>query len=291
MSRRLGVPQSGLARHGDRELPEIAANGTAVTAVEADHERHQHGRAGGRRRRRPDPERRRHLKSWPEGCRAIMLAAAKRNIAGNTWWRDRRRRCRRSDGIRRRRRARGRAHRQQPHARATPPASRRGWDVGTLRSRDIGRDGRTTFSYNVTVPRFFWGRAREGGARLGQQDHHVLDIFGSRSDRLCSPSTSTCRSSTATATRSATAARGTTATRSPSSRHGRRDLHDQDPPLVRHRRRLVRHRLDRAGHAVYPAGLGADGGGAAGGRGVAEGGVRPFRQSWRREIRERQRRP
>ena len=28
------------------------------------------------------------FKSWPEGCRAIMLAAAKRNIAGNTWWQD-----------------------------------------------------------------------------------------------------------------------------------------------------------------------------------------------------------
>ena len=36
-------------------------------------------------------------------------------------------------------------------------ASRRGWDVGTLRSSDIGANGETTFSYQVTVPRFFFG--------------------------------------------------------------------------------------------------------------------------------------
>jgi hypothetical protein len=27
-----------------------------------------------------------------------------------------------------------------------------GWDVGTLRSRDIGRNGETTFSYRISVP-------------------------------------------------------------------------------------------------------------------------------------------
>jgi len=36
-------------------------------------------------------------------------------------------------------------------------ASRRGWDVGTLRSSDIGANGETTFSYQVVVPQFFFG--------------------------------------------------------------------------------------------------------------------------------------
>lgn len=32
-------------------------------------------------------------------------------------------------------------------------AAPRGWDVGTLRSSDIDRNGETTFSYNISVPR------------------------------------------------------------------------------------------------------------------------------------------
>ena len=36
-------------------------------------------------------------------------------------------------------------------------ATRRGWDVGTLRSSDIGANGETTFAYQVVVPAFFFG--------------------------------------------------------------------------------------------------------------------------------------
>src|SRR5438046_4570996 len=28
------------------------------------------------------------LKSWPEGCRAVLFASADRNIRGGTWWQD-----------------------------------------------------------------------------------------------------------------------------------------------------------------------------------------------------------
>ena len=100
------------------------------------------------------------LKSWPEGCRAILLAGASKNVTGNTWWADRSAAVDSSDGtgavdalesvrIAQNRRSRGAA------------ATRRGWDVGTLRSSDIGRNGETTFSYQVTVPRFFlWPKVK-----------------------------------------------------------------------------------------------------------------------------------
>jgi hypothetical protein len=138
--------------HGDRELPEIAANGTSVTTVGLT--------KSGTSMASPaaagcvaliqsvNPT----LKSWPEGCRAIMLAAAKRNIAGNTWWQDVVADIDSSDGtgaadalgaanIAKQRRARNAA------------GTARGWDVGTLRSRDIGSNRRTTFSHFVTLPR------------------------------------------------------------------------------------------------------------------------------------------
>ena len=75
--------------HGDRELPEISANGTGVTTVGLTF--------GGTSMAAPavagatacvqqaSPT----LKSWPEGCRAIMMAAAWRNPAGSTWRADR----------------------------------------------------------------------------------------------------------------------------------------------------------------------------------------------------------
>jgi hypothetical protein len=96
------------------------------------------------------------LKSWPEGCRAILLAGASKNVTGNTWWADRSAAVDARDGtgsvdalesvrIAQNRRSRNAA------------GTRRGWDVGTLRSSDIGGNGETTFSYKVSVPSFFFG--------------------------------------------------------------------------------------------------------------------------------------
>jgi hypothetical protein len=95
------------------------------------------------------------LKSWPEGCRALLLAGAKRNVVANTWWQDVLAHADASDGtgatdaleavnIAQQRRSRNAA------------ATQRGWDVGTLRSSDIGSNRRTTFSYSVKLsPSFF----------------------------------------------------------------------------------------------------------------------------------------
>ena len=74
--------------HADRELPELAANGTNVSAVGQTSSGTsfaapavagtvallQHASAA--------------LRHWPEGCRAILLAAAGRNLEGSTWWND-----------------------------------------------------------------------------------------------------------------------------------------------------------------------------------------------------------
>ena len=136
--------------HGDRELPEIAANGTSVTTVGltmSGTSMASPAAAGGVALiQNVDGT----LKSWPEGCRAIMLAGAKRNVAANTWWNDVLADVDASDGtgavdalesvsIAKQRRSRNAA------------ATARGWDVGTLRSGDIGANRRTTFSYFVKL--------------------------------------------------------------------------------------------------------------------------------------------
>jgi len=163
--------------HGDRELPEIAANGTAVTAVKLTKSGTSMASPAAAGVVALLQNRDATLKSWPEGCRAIMLAAAKRNIAGNTWWQDVVSSVDASDGtgaadaleaanITSQRRSRNAA------------GTRRGWDVGTLRSRDIGRDRRTTFSYNVTLPRFFLGPRKVKVALAWDSKITMFSILG-----------------------------------------------------------------------------------------------------------------
>jgi hypothetical protein len=84
--------------HGDRELPEIAANGIAVTAVGETMSGTSFAApaVAGVAALLQDVDG--VLTSWPEGCRAIMLAAASRNIAGGTWWQDVSTRTDASDG-------------------------------------------------------------------------------------------------------------------------------------------------------------------------------------------------
>ena len=74
--------------HGDRELPEIAANGTAVTTVGLTMSGTSMASPAAAGCAALIQNVDGTLKSWPEGCRAILLAGAKRNIAGNTWWQD-----------------------------------------------------------------------------------------------------------------------------------------------------------------------------------------------------------
>ena len=141
--------------HGDRELPEIAANGTSVTTVGLTMSGTSMASPAAAGCAALIQDVSATLKSWPEGCRAILLAGAKRNITGQSWWQDVVANVDASDGsgavdgleavaIAKRRRFRNAA------------ASARGWDVGTLRSSDIGSNRRTTFSYSVVLGnRFF----------------------------------------------------------------------------------------------------------------------------------------
>ncbi len=138
--------------HGDRELPEISANGTGVTAVGLT--------LGGTSMAAPAvagavaciQEANSTLRAWPEGCRAIMLASAWRNPAGSTWRADLVAGVDGTDGagaldtraaldIARARKGRNNA------------AAARGFDVGTIRSADVGAGDFMTYVYRIAVPR------------------------------------------------------------------------------------------------------------------------------------------
>ncbi|MCK9931115.1 S8 family serine peptidase [Frankia sp. Mgl5] len=144
------------SRHSDRELPEIAANGTAVTAA---------GRTGsGTSFAAPAvagvaallQQREPTLRSWPEGGRAILLASADRNPSGSTWGRDVRSGVDGSDGSGALN-ALSAARIAQSRRFRNAPATRRGWDVGTLRSSDFNDVRLSTFAYRVSVPRTILG--------------------------------------------------------------------------------------------------------------------------------------
>src|SRR4051794_35171962 len=166
-------PSSG---HSDREVPEIAGNGTVVTCVQLTMSGTSMAAPAAAGVTALMQQAAPTLKSWPEGCRAILLAAASKNITGNTWWADRNAGVDASDGsgavdalegvrIAQSRRTRGAA------------ATRRGWDVGTLSSSDIGANGETTFSYKLVVPSYFFG-ARVKVALAWDSLAAIVDILG-----------------------------------------------------------------------------------------------------------------
>ena len=161
--------------HGDRELPEISANGTSVDAADIT--------MSGTSMASPavagvaallqgtSPT----LEHWPEGCRAILMAGASRNIRDDTWWRDVIAGVDARDGagavdawesrsITLNRRWRDAA------------ATLRGWDVGLLSSGDFGDDSLSTFSYRVTVPSSWWGPRKVKVALAWTSK--VMSIFG-----------------------------------------------------------------------------------------------------------------
>jgi len=161
--------------HSDRELPELAANGTSVTAVKLTKSGTSMAAPAAAGCTALMQQASSTLKSWPEGCRAILLAGATRNVVGNTWWVDRVAGVDASDGsgavdaLESVRIARSRSSRNNT-------ATRRGWDVGTLRSADIGSNGETKFSYRVTVPRFTFN-ARVKVALAWDSHASVTDIL------------------------------------------------------------------------------------------------------------------
>jgi hypothetical protein len=164
--------------HGDRELPEIAANGTGVTTVEL--------KKSGTSMAAPAvagatacvQEVNGTLKSWPEGCRALHLAAAKLNPDAGTWWSDLTGGADGVDGTGALNTLSAVRIAEQRKGRNNRPAAR-GWDVGTLRSRDIGRNSETTFSYSISVPRgFVFSRTTVKVALAWDSDITELSFFG-----------------------------------------------------------------------------------------------------------------
>ncbi|MGW5239315.1 S8 family serine peptidase [Monashia sp. NPDC004114] len=138
--------------HGDRELPEIAANGTNVTTVGLTFSGTSMAAPAVAGAVACMQEANGTLKSWPEGCRAILLASAWRNPAGGTWRSDL---IAGVDGLDGSGALDTKAATDIARSRSSRngPARRRGWDVGTSRSSDYGTDRFSTYSYRVAVPR------------------------------------------------------------------------------------------------------------------------------------------
>ena len=136
---------------GDRELPEIAANGVSVTAVGLT--------LGGTSMASPAVagcaalvlSTHGSLELWPEGTRAVLLAGATRNVQDGSWWDDVVANRDAFDGS-------GSVNAHESHLIAQSRRSRnaggvqRGWDAGTLTSTDLDGSGLSTFRYRVTVP-------------------------------------------------------------------------------------------------------------------------------------------
>ena len=137
--------------HGDRELPEIAANGTGVSANSQSMSGTSFAApaAAGVTALLQDVDA--TLCSWPEGCRAILMASAGRNVRGSTWWQDVVSRVDARDGAGAVDAHAGVVIAQQRRWRDAP-ATRRGWDIGTISSGVIGSDRLATFRYRIAVP-------------------------------------------------------------------------------------------------------------------------------------------
>ncbi len=141
------------SNHGDRELPEICANGTGVTSCGTTMSGTSFAAPAVAGAAAVIQGVDTTLRRWPEGCRAILMAAAETNVKDNSWWRDVSNGTDGADGagalnvlhaarITQNRKGRNNA------------TSTRGWDVGTLTPGDFGADGRSTFSYFVNVPHY-----------------------------------------------------------------------------------------------------------------------------------------
>ncbi len=161
--------------HNDRELPEICANGTFVDAVGLTKSGTSMAAPAAAGSAALLQNVNSTLKSWPEGCRAILLAGAKRNVQDDTWWLDVVANVDASDGtgaldayesvlIAQSRRFKNTA------------GVRRGWDVGTLRSSDFDSQGLSEFTYKVTVP--------SGPLFLGPRRVKVALAWNSKVDTL-----------------------------------------------------------------------------------------------------------
>lgn len=165
--------------HGDRELPEIGANGTGVAAVGTSDSGTSFASpavAGIAAQLQGENT---LLRSWPEGCRAILLAGATRNVSDATWWRDVASSVDASDGS-------GavnalESHRIVQNRRSrNAAATRRGWDVGVLDDDDFDRAGDSDFAYRVLVPDWILGPRHVKVALAWDSKVKEFSLFGIR---------------------------------------------------------------------------------------------------------------
>jgi hypothetical protein len=143
--------------HGDRELPEIAANGSGVSATGLTYTGTSQAAPAVAGMGAQLHSTNSALPTWPEGVRAILLAAARRNVIGGTWWQD-------VIGNNDARDGSGSAHSLEGHRIAKSrqsknnDATRRGWNAGLLTSSNFTSWTRyANFDYRVRVPRSFFG--------------------------------------------------------------------------------------------------------------------------------------
>jgi hypothetical protein len=142
--------------HGDRELPEISANGTWVTAdglTFLGTSQASPAVAGIAALLQGASS---VLEYWPEGCRAILLASTTRNVRDDTWWQDASAGTDARDGAGAVNAAEAYQVAQNPRWRDAE-ATRRGWHVGLLTSSDFGAGRMSTFEYKVSVPNLWYG--------------------------------------------------------------------------------------------------------------------------------------
>jgi hypothetical protein len=137
--------------HGDRELPELSANGTDVSAVGLS--------MSGTSFASPAvvgsvallQSISSILRIWPEGSRAILLAGATTNVRGDIWNTDRINNIDARDGSGALNIGES-ANIAQNRKSKNNAASQRGWDIGRLDSGDFRKNKNSKASYKIKVP-------------------------------------------------------------------------------------------------------------------------------------------
>lgn len=138
--------------HNDRELPDLSANGTSVTATGQTKSGTSFSSPAVAGTAAVVQSVDATLQAWPEGCRAILLAGAGRNIVGGSW--NQAATSSTTDGIDGSGALdAGEAVRiARVRSRRNGAAVRRGWDVAKLQTSDLQANGNSNFRYRVQVP-------------------------------------------------------------------------------------------------------------------------------------------
>ncbi|HKG56053.1 MAG TPA: S8 family serine peptidase [Candidatus Limnocylindrales bacterium] len=138
--------------HADRELPEIAANGTGVTVVGLTDSGTSFAAPAVAGTAALVQSADTVLRSWPEGTRAILLAGARRNVSDGAWWPDVSAGVDGSDGSGA---LNARASVDIARNRGSRDAggTQRGYDIGRFEASDFDGERFLRWSYNLTAPR------------------------------------------------------------------------------------------------------------------------------------------